>query len=275
MESKMIRLSVLLPTRGRPEHLARAVASLLRDGRMPEGTELLIGADADDADLWQSTIPWSASRNIHWVVKHPFPTLAQKVNNLATYAQGSAMMVFPNDMTIGSPVWDIAVFVRLDLEPANSLLYAFVEGARDYASLPILRRSQVEELGWYAPPWFPFWFSDSWFTEIVRMSGRGILIDLGIQHQPGVTSTQGLRDLAFWHNFFDSTREERVAYAAKLRGGPVPFDLIAQCARLSAENPHPSEYAFYEANAEPVPSPGYEEAKRAAQEYLWRLQKIQ
>lgn len=266
-----IRLSILLPSRGRPENLRRALCSMLANDAMPDGTELIVGADSDDptADWLVPTVNGSA----RWMIGDSFPTLAQKVNSLAAHARGDAMMVFPNDMVVTDPTWHERVKSVIENLREDSLIYAFVGAASEYASLPILRRSQVADLGWYAPPWFPFWFTDSWFTEIVRMSGRGYAVDLGIRHQADVSGTQGLRDLAFWHGFFEQTRPERVVYAAKLRGEPVPAELIETCRRISMENPHPSTYEHYERNAEAIPTPRYAEAKAAAEAHLWKMRR--
>lgn len=260
-------ISVLLPTRGRPRNLDLALQSLMqRPGRY----EIVVGCDADDEALAEyERIP--ARHGVRWVTSDRFDTLAAKVNNLARLAEGDILFQFVNDMTVGDPLWFDEIEAAVDSHPEPAIFYSFVGDDEGKASLPILRRAMVDDLGWFCPPWFPFWWSDSWMTELVRMSGAGVGIDLAIQHQAGVGGTQGLRDLAFWHRFFEATRPERVAYAAKLRGAPVPAALIAECEELSSRNPNPETYEWYESRAAPIPQPGYLRAKAAAEAHILAL----
>lgn len=258
-------ISVLLPTRGRPLQLRHALESLLVSPS--RNFEVLVGCDADDPDLPEYGSIQTDGR-AKWHIQSRFGTLADKVNSLAERAHGGLLFQFVNDMTIGDRLWVDEIMAAVDRHPEPAIFYSFVGQDEGKASLPILRREMVTDLGWFCPPWFPFWWSDSWMTELVRMSGRGVGIDLSIQHQDGAGGTQGLRDLAFWHHFFEATRPERVAYAAKLRGGPVSAALIEECEALSATNPNPESYEWYERVAAPIPQPGYAQAKAAAEVYL-------
>lgn len=264
-------ISVLLPTRGRPQQLREAISSLIRHSAGP--VEILVAADTDDVALPEYGRMLD-NRTVKWFVQEPFPTLAQKVNSLVPHASGDWMLQFTNDMIVTANMWDVRIIARMPIFN-RAIGYTFVGNDEGKASLPILPRNIVAELGWFCPPHFPFWFSDSWMTELVTMSGKGIGIDLGVQHQPGVTSTQGLRDLAFWRHFFDATRPERIAYAAKLRGSPVPSHLIERCVVQSSHNPNPATYEHYERHAERIPMPRYAEAKAAAVAYLERLQQAE
>lgn len=267
-----MKISVLLPTRGRPEHLFRALQSLSTGD-----AEIIIGADSDDPALTEygKLNAMSGRQCRKWLVHESFPTLAQKVNNLLSLATGDVIFQMVNDMVVTEPDWCDRIRQAVSDNPDPTIFYSFVGHDERKASLPILRRAMVEDLGWFCPPHYPFWWSDSHFTEIVRMSGKGCGIDLGVQHQEGVGGTQGIRDIAFWHRFFELTRAERIAYAEKLRGEPVPAHLIEECEVLSSMNPNPATYEHYERQAERIPMPRYHLARAEAEAHLKRLQKTQ
>lgn len=267
-----IRLSVLLPTLGRPEKLAKAVGSLLKNNRdgMPCGTELLIGFQDDDATSFSAVAGTFAVEGIR-IFSWPAPlTLARKVNRLAAEARGDILMAFPNDMTM-APGWAQNIIEVVDSHPEPTVFCALDPTMPEFTTLPILRRSMMDAAGFMAAPWFPFWFTDTWWDEIGDMLWAKVAIDVGLQYQDGRGGTTGMRDLLFWARFFERTRGMRVETAEKL-GARVSQAVIRQCEMKVAHLVRPEFVKAWEERVEGPPLPRYLEAKRQAEEFLAEIE---
>jgi len=130
------------------------------------------------------------------------------------------------------------------------------------------------------PDYFPFWFADTWILEVHLLAFAkpiGIVNQLQMGGKRG--TTQGMRDLPFWFDFYAKTRSERIADAvavAKEWGFTldVAKDRQAQLAiledgdrRQREKTPmYASQFGALEAATEPTTA--YLQAKERAEEWL-------
>lgn len=107
----MIRISVLCPTRGRPEKLRTSVASLLDNADNPGQAEILLAVDPDEAHLEfpEPALVWAAPR------RYGYQSLHEYYNRLADRARGDWLMVWNDDAVMYTPGWDTVV---VNHEPA-------------------------------------------------------------------------------------------------------------------------------------------------------------
>lgn len=74
-----------------------------------------------------------------------------------------------------------------------------------------------QAVGRFYPEYFPFWFADTWIAEVYTLAFAkpiGVVNQLRMGGKRG--HTQGMRDLAFWFDFFAATRVERMAEAVSI-----------------------------------------------------------
>ena len=89
-------------------------------------------------------------------------------------------------------------------------------------------RGMVYAMGEFCDPSYAFWWQDTRLIEIGRMSDRivplGALIDIKLLNELKGKS-RGVRDLAWWGQYFDATRPQRMAIAEKIiqAGNDQPF----------------------------------------------------
>jgi len=259
-------ISVLLPTLGRPGQLIAAVASLLEAGAMPEGTELLIGFQEDDPAITTVFDTAPGVRTFRWPA---FPTLARKVNRLAEEATGAYLMAFANDMAV-APGWSRIIRDTVTTR-AETTIFHILDGPNpDFTLLPLLHRRMIATTGFFCAPWFPFWFTDTWWDEIGTLIDSKHAIDIGLTYPAGRGRSQGLRDLAFWTSFLNLTRPMRLEAARRLIG-PIPPERILTCEQRVAHLGHADFIAAWENNADPIASPRYLEALTEARALLQRI----
>lgn len=151
-------ISVLIPSRGRPELYARAVASLLDHASHPEQVEILARLDEDDYNQYQG-LPGRL------VVDIPLGYGGQHDynNQLAELATGEWLMVFNDDALMQTQGWDDVIhehegFHLLSLDNNNG---------RQYACFPAVPRKWYEICGHLALDCR----IDSWMQEVAHEVG--------------------------------------------------------------------------------------------------------
>lgn len=104
-------ISVLCPSRGRPESLAASVASLIALASDQAAVEVLVGADPDDPQTagrdW--TAEWEAGRNIEsWTApeRYGYAQLHLYYNHLAAMARGEWLLLWNDDAQMLTGDWD-------------------------------------------------------------------------------------------------------------------------------------------------------------------------
>lgn len=85
------------------------------------------------------------------------------------------------------------------------------------ATYPVLSAAWVKAVGRFYPDYFPFWFADTWIAEVFNLAfNKPIPVINQLQMGGKRGATQGMRELAFWFDFFAATRVERIAEAVAI-----------------------------------------------------------
>lgn len=213
-------ISVLIPERGRPEMLNRLVYSLFNTAKGDDRFEVLVSIDNDDP-AWDNAElgMWSAASQAHVFVDTRPKTLGEKLNILAARASGESAALFflANDYVMLTEDWPKIIREAVAKLPGG-IGVPFPKDSLhpDHASFPIITRTMYEAVGMFAPPWFPYWYVDTWWDEVGLMLGVRPQIDVEVSAPEGRGQPQGLRDVTFWATFFDRLRPFRVRDARGL-----------------------------------------------------------
>jgi len=236
-----MKLTVTLPTRGRPALLAQALAALTANTEDKTNTVVVVASDDDDSTISQLHSKMNNVTIYHTVAPRE-DTLGAKYNRaaLVAFAPADAYIQHADDQVIETPGWDARVREALQAfddarlsATAPGLLY-FGLGAGTMPANMVVNEAMRRSLGYMFPPYFPQWWHETWLDEVGWLSGRILWVPeiacRGIAPENGGRGrTKSLRDLAFWADFFQRTRPLRVAQAqAILDAGPDPAYRLAQ-----------------------------------------------
>lgn len=191
-------ISILVPSRGRPENIRRLYRSLEETtlGRW----ELLVRLDDDDPALREYESEIAMTRIVGKRLM-----LAELWNDLLPSAEGDVLMLCGDDVTFNTKHWDreivgafpvdgIGVVHGNDLSPNSATI----------ATHPFVSRKWVKTLGYLAPPYFTSDYVDLWLTEVAdRLERRSYLPDVVFEHHHP----------AFKKAVWDRTYQERVERA--------------------------------------------------------------
>jgi hypothetical protein len=243
--------------------------------------EILLGIDDDDAE----TIAWAQQRqDVTPVVAARPDTLGAVTNGLAARARGDLILGLVDDMEILTPQWDVelaAVAARVSPHGEPFAFYFDDPTAPGFPSVWGLNRSWVDICGFACAPWFPYWWGDTWIMEVGMACGRLFPVPVLTGQIAGRGKTTGIRDVAWWSDFFAKTRPLRMQMAEAIAEATHPPDVQRRLkdvqpqvaehfARMQAEMQSDDRAAVLEEELSSGDAPGerYARAKAAAERFI-------
>lgn len=180
-------ISVLIPTRGRPHDLRRAIASLWNNAAEPELLEILLRVDDDDKET-AAAIKDMEEQYPLTVFSGPrgggYAELHKYVNDLARQAHGDWLFLFNDDSEILTPSWDRVILnlscynKPMGVVPDICLLqFSQHEDANSY-SFVALRKKAYEVLEIFSP----YLHCDLWLFILFSAMDAIIRVPVQIVH---------------------------------------------------------------------------------------------
>ena len=207
-------ISILCPTRGRPDFMERLVQSAW-DTSSSSNLECIFYLDDDDEPSLEKSFQIVECET----VIGPRINLSQAWNKAYEKASGEIFFHAGDDLIFKTQNWD--EMVRLQYrESKDKILFVggqdgFHAPEKNFLTHGFLHRNWVETVGYFVPPYFSSDFNDTWLNELADMIGRKIYMkDLLIEH---------MHPLAGKH-FWDRTHQERLERHRKDK----PQDLYAE-----------------------------------------------
>jgi hypothetical protein len=169
-------ISALMPSRGRPESLARSAMSLFDLAADPRNVEVLVAADPDDPDTAAAAEELGLDC---WVAPERFGygQIRQYFNRLSEVSIGDWLLLWNDDATMTTRGWDKQIEALPAQVMVADLRNAFSPGL---CCFPAVRRDATVVLGGFCPVDTPH--VDSWWQEVSRRSGTIHSVDAFVHH---------------------------------------------------------------------------------------------
>lgn len=177
-------ISLLLPTRQRPNNLRRLVDSI-NATKASEMIELVTYIDEDDDsyDDLELDITWHivhGPRNINGLVN-----LSAMWNACFEESCGDILMHCGDDIVFRTEGWDFEVVQAFAQTPDN-ILFAFgrdgYQDGNDFGTHGFIHRKWVETVGYLFPPLFVSDFNDTFLNDVAKSIGRHVEIPIYTEH---------------------------------------------------------------------------------------------
>jgi hypothetical protein len=230
-------ISLLCPTRNRPDSVRRLIGSARATASDPGGLEFVFYTDSD------APLPGDITSQAGVVtINGPRIVLSAMWNACCGQASGEILMQAADDIVFHTPEWDSAVLAEFAKVPDKILLVHGDDGIQGAAlgTHSFVHRRWVDTLGYFTAPYFSMDYGDTWINDLADRVGRRVYLpDVVTEHMhPGVGKApfdqthsdrvlRGQQDnvVALWA----SLEGERAAGAAKLQAvidayGAVPAD---------------------------------------------------
>ncbi|MFM9107019.1 MAG: hypothetical protein ACKOWF_10015 [Chloroflexota bacterium] len=167
-----LRLSVLLPTRGRPGPLARSIGTLLDRALHPEAIEILLAVDRDDAATLAALPAMPSQVRAIVVERRGYVRLQEYMNLLARLASGYWTMMWNDDNLMETRHWDEVICREPDC--IGALLSA--HGTMNVT--PVIPRHWLALVGHYSL----HNHNDTWWEFVGTLSGLGRVLEVEFVH---------------------------------------------------------------------------------------------
>ncbi len=157
-------ISLLCPTRGRPEQFKRMCESVQKTSSNP--VEIYFYQSTSDNTSYDCP---TGSSHIKKCIGPDWPTV-HSWNWLAENAAGNKLfMLAADDMIFSTIGWDTALLDHYNALENKIHVYA-LQDSRDINGTPhpIVTREYMDAMGYFMPPIFLHWFVDSWTVDIAR-----------------------------------------------------------------------------------------------------------
>lgn len=175
-------ISILLPSRGRPDNVRRLVKSVLDTADKPDDIEIIVRLDYDDPTLNdlmdnppQNTTVFAGERVV----------LSEMWNECYELSKGDILMHCGDDIVFRTDGWDTAINQTFEEYPDRIV---FVFGNDDsphngnFGTHGFIHRKWAEAVGYFVPPYFSSDFNDTWLNDVAKMIGRHRHIQILTEH---------------------------------------------------------------------------------------------
>jgi hypothetical protein len=227
-ENRPALISVLVPSRGRPDGLMKMIVSAAKMATHERRVEFIVRLDFDDPKLEEYF--WPRLEGVTYI-QGPRELLSACWNRCYESAKGEILMHAGDDITFNTPGWDVRVREEFQKLPDRiGLVFGddLSPNFPDLATHGFLHRRWVDTVGYFLPPLFSSDWNDVWISEVAKQLGRFVpMPDVVIEHRHYIfgkaerDSTYAEREERGQEDdvagLFQRTARERAKDAQKLR----------------------------------------------------------
>lgn len=219
-----MRISVLIPSRGRVRQLSAALTTLHMCSSGEHHLTLCVACDEDDKETLAFLEKAIHEMPVAYRVGPRPATLGSVANDLALHWKADVYAVWADDLLCMTNNWDQRIAKAVEAKPYGVFWW---KSAREENTLvPIITETWRAAAGQIFTEYFPFWYDDLWLYELWLMTTdeNPIILDMEVLDKP--FATQRMRDLDFWQTFYHAMRVERVQSGRRIAanlGLPIPI----------------------------------------------------
>lgn len=172
-------ISLLCPTRGRPDRICVMIESVIKTTEKLENVEILFYIDSDDDKKDDYIV---SINNLLNKYNNPFKrvlphigepmSVSKSWNIIAEKCEGDILVMANDDEVWITKGWDRRLNEEADKFPDDIYCIYFDDGVNKGCSFPMVSRKWYETLGYFTPGIFKFLANDTWIQHIAQYIER-------------------------------------------------------------------------------------------------------
>jgi len=178
-----MKISLLCPTRKRPEFMKELWESAYNTAFYKEEIELIFYIDSDDTKSIEMSK--TLGPNVQAIVDDRGEgNLSVMWNRCYENSSADIVMHCGDDIRFRTTNWDKIVLNEFQKYKDKIVLVYGDDGVRkdDLATHSFLHRNWIETVGYFLPPYFSSDMNDYWLTTVARNIGRLVKVDIYTEH---------------------------------------------------------------------------------------------
>lgn len=189
-------ISLLCPSRGRPEQLKRFFHSAKDTADMPDEIEIVTYIDDDDKS-YDDVILRGLVR-----IKGPRQTMSKNWNDCQIHASGPIYGLMGDDILFQTEGWDTFIKQNFEYYP-DGIAYLYGNDGSPHTNFGthgFLHKNWVDAVGYFVPPYFVSDYCDTWLNDVAKIINRHVHIPILTEHMhPDLGKAE-----------YDQTHQERI-----------------------------------------------------------------
>jgi len=183
-----MKISLLVPSRGRPKQMQRIWDSAIKTAKEPQKLEIVFRVDIDDPTVDPNTIlEFLPFRNQTQIIVGPrlINNGAQLWNEIYNFCTGEIIMLAADDIIFHTLRWDERVREEF-LKYNDRIVYiAPFDGYQDrWGTHGFIHSNWIETVGYFTPPELIFYGIDTWLQSVASELGRYVMLrDVLVEHR--------------------------------------------------------------------------------------------
>lgn len=192
-------ISILVPSRGRPNQLHRLTDSIYQTADNCDDLEIITYVDDDDPEgLEYLELP-----DLRLLIHGPRILLSEAWNECWRQSQGNILMHCGDDIIFRTKSWDQKVKAAFAEYPDNIVFVHGNDGSDKgtwFGTHGFIHRDWADMVGYFVPPFFASDYNDKWLNDVAESLGRKRYVDILTEHMHP----------AFGKGEWDQTHKERI-----------------------------------------------------------------
>jgi hypothetical protein len=210
-----VKITLHMCSRGRPHQLVAALSSLADQASGKHDVTYAVAVDVDDLASIGTCQSLQAKMPLGFRVGHRPVSMDALHNQLALDVPGDVYVCFTDDALCLTQGWDDRIAETYAQNPKG--LWWWRSKGPDPTLFPITSEAWRAAAGRIFPEYFPFWWGDTWLSEVYALATEGPLAFAPVEFLDCPKKTHSMRELRFWHNFYLWLQPERIAEAGPAR----------------------------------------------------------
>jgi hypothetical protein len=213
-----MKITVPLPSRSRPAGLLSALTVFDATSSGEHEITYAVIVDEDDINTIEHIEHWQIAKmlpeGVRLFVGDRMDGLQFRLNEAVRQLPADVYTQATDDFFPLTYHWDKVLVKTAEEFPAFSW---FECADPNMHTCFAMTHKWVDAVGRMYPEWFPFWFADTWVTEVSSFAFNKpveVVKELKMGNKRG--TTQGMFDLRFWFEFFVATRPLRMEEAKRV-----------------------------------------------------------
>jgi hypothetical protein len=210
-----VKLTVVIPSRGRPFHLIKAIRLLHSMASGLHQVTYAIGCDADDPKtLGAAYTLMIRVPGIQVFCTKRLGSLGEMANIMAARYPADVYCSLCDDVDVLTKDWDNQIYLSWAAKPDGLWWWRTLQVRP--ATYAIVSHKWMQAAGRIFTDYFPFWWDDVWLMQVWNMATGipAVAVEAFLDDKP--FATHRMRDLLFWADFYTSRKGERREQAAAI-----------------------------------------------------------